>query len=116
MRYGDFEGGVLNVVTKSGSNDFHGSAFWERDSNYLAGHKIGAGTCGANAGKNVYLYQVFKPGNIVGTVITPSSPPTPLWVVKFGARFSSSRVQVWSNPDLGRLQRCSRPFTLAHYS
>ena len=41
VRYGQFEGGVLNVVTKSGSNDFHGSAFWERDSNYAAGHEIG---------------------------------------------------------------------------
>lgn len=50
----------------------------------LAGN---AGACGANAGKNVYLYQQFKPGNIVGTVITPSSPPTPLWVIKLGARF-----------------------------
>ena len=50
----------------------------------LAGN---AGACGANAGKNVYLYQAFKPGNITGTVITPSAPTTPLWVVKFGARF-----------------------------
>lgn len=41
VQYGDFEGGVMNVVTKSGSNSFHGSAFWERDSNYMAGHEIG---------------------------------------------------------------------------
>jgi hypothetical protein len=42
VRYGQFEGGVLNVVTKSGSNELHGGAFWSRDSNYTAGDTIGA--------------------------------------------------------------------------
>lgn len=35
--YGDFQGGTVNVVTKSGSNDFHGEAFYEYDNNKLRG-------------------------------------------------------------------------------
>jgi hypothetical protein len=46
-----------------------------------------AACAGAKGTGNYYLYQQFKPGNVVGTVITPSSPPTPVWVIKVGARF-----------------------------
>ena len=35
VSYGQFTGGVLNVNTKSGSNEFHGSAFYEYDSSQL---------------------------------------------------------------------------------
>lgn len=37
VTYGDFQGGTVNVVTKSGSNDFHGTAFYEYDNNHLRG-------------------------------------------------------------------------------
>jgi hypothetical protein len=41
VQYGDFEGGIINVVTKSGSNTFHGSADYEYDSSSNYGHYIG---------------------------------------------------------------------------
>jgi hypothetical protein len=41
VQYGEFQGGVLNIVTKGGSNDLHGGAFYEYDSNRLAGSVIG---------------------------------------------------------------------------
>jgi hypothetical protein len=41
VQYGEFQGGVLNIVTKGGSNELHGGAFYEYDSNRLAGSVIG---------------------------------------------------------------------------
>lgn len=53
VQYGNFQGGILNVVTKSGSNDFHGGAFYERDSNYTSGHKIGADAFDGTADRRI---------------------------------------------------------------
>ncbi|HEY3799370.1 MAG TPA: TonB-dependent receptor [Caulobacteraceae bacterium] len=42
VQYGDFTGGLLNVVTKSGTNVLHGSADYEYDSSSLDGKVVGA--------------------------------------------------------------------------
>ena len=41
VQYNDTCGGVINVVTKSGSNDFHGSAYFYYKDDSLNGSKIG---------------------------------------------------------------------------
>lgn len=37
VQYGAFQGGVVNIVTKSGDNAFHGSAYADYDSSRMAG-------------------------------------------------------------------------------
>ncbi|MDB5364469.1 MAG: hypothetical protein JWM77_396 [Rhodospirillales bacterium] len=42
VEYAGFQGGVINIVTKSGSNDFHGGAFYYYSSDSLSGKKSGS--------------------------------------------------------------------------
>jgi hypothetical protein len=47
VTYSDFQGGTVNVVTKSGTNDFHGDAFLEYDNSHLRGSSFIAPQTGA---------------------------------------------------------------------
>jgi outer membrane receptor for ferrienterochelin and colicin len=40
VQYGTFTGGVVNSVTKSGGNEFHGEAFWETTNDGLRGNSF----------------------------------------------------------------------------
>jgi len=39
VEYGGFQGGTINIVTKSGENDFHGSVLYNRSSDALIGDR-----------------------------------------------------------------------------
>jgi hypothetical protein len=40
VQYGSFQGGILNIVTKSGTNTIHGSGYVEYDDDHMAGDTV----------------------------------------------------------------------------
>jgi hypothetical protein len=69
VQYGEFQGGVLNIVTKSGTNAFHGSAFGEYDSSRYA-----AGSYEAPSGDHKFPISRFEDRNWGVTLGGPIIP------------------------------------------
>lgn len=69
VQYGTFTGGVVNSVTKSGGNEFHGEAFWETTNDGLRG--------------NSFSYEDFVTGNRQNRTVSGAFEET-----SWGASFS----------------------------
>ncbi len=65
VRYSKFMGGNLNIVTKSGTNDFHGELFTSYSSDALEGKKIGSTTVPPTAKFKEFRYGAEVAGPIV---------------------------------------------------
>jgi len=67
VRQGMFTGGGVNIITKSGSNNFHGSAYWEGRNESLVGNgpddtefaEFSEGTYGASLGGPIIKDKLF---------------------------------------------------------
>ena len=65
VRYSKFMGGNLNIVTKSGTNDFHGELFTSYSSDALMGSRIGSSKVPATAKFKEFRYGAEVAGPIV---------------------------------------------------
>jgi carboxypeptidase family protein/TonB-dependent receptor-like protein len=80
VQYGDFEGGVVNVVTKSGSNQFHGSVSYNYDSSAESGKFVGPGA--RYSGVQGYAPSFVAPAAVTTVFRDQDSTATisgPLW-------------------------------------
>jgi hypothetical protein len=68
VRYSKFMGGNLNIVTKSGTNDFHGELFTSYSSDALMGKHIGAQTVPPTAKFQEFRYGAELAGPVVQDV------------------------------------------------
>jgi outer membrane receptor protein involved in Fe transport len=73
VQYDNFQGGVINFVTKSGGNDFHGGLFYEKTGNDMRG--------------KTYKYKSFDGSKKTGTVSGDFSEKT------YGLNFSGPIVK-----------------------
>lgn len=70
VQYGEFQGGVLNIVTKNGTNEWHGGAFYEYDGDQFAGKVLGNQAVnqpkcanGASSGTQTVTSFLYNPGS-----------------------------------------------------
>lgn len=94
--FGRFNGGVVNLTTKSGSNDFHGSAFEFFRNEVLNARNLFAPATAANPNKPVYRRNQF--GGVVGGPIVKGK--TFFFADYQGARQLVARPRISTVPTL----------------
>jgi hypothetical protein len=96
--FGRFNGGVVNLTTKSGTNDFHGSAFEFLRNEHLNARNLFAPATAANPNKPVFRRNQF--GFVVGGPIIKDK--TFFFGDYQGTRQLLARVRISTVPTLAR--------------
>ncbi len=78
VQYGSFTGGVVNSVTKSGGNEFHGEVFWERTDADLQG--------------DTFTYQDFQTGTTRNVDLSASEFEETTWGATLSGPILQDRV------------------------
>ncbi|MBI1896510.1 MAG: TonB-dependent receptor [Acidobacteria bacterium] len=112
--YGRFSGGVINVVTKSGTNQLHGSAYWFLRNNVLDANNFFANRAGRKR-------SGFKRNQFGGTAGGPIIKDRTFWFAGFeGTRARTQSVftgtvpaDAWRQGNFSGLQDAAgRPITI----
>lgn len=61
IRQGNFQGGVIDVVLRSGTNDYEGTGFWSINTDGLTGNRIGTNTVTNNFNSQTYGGRLSGP-------------------------------------------------------
>lgn len=111
VQNGSFTGGQVNITTRSGGNEFHGSAFFQRSGGFLTGNRAGTNA----AGNVATVFATEQPENTWG--VTFNGP-----IIKDRLFFFFSYETFQENDTLGSCPlgvACDNPselFTLDTYN
>jgi hypothetical protein len=97
--FGRFDGGVINLTTKSGTNEFHGTFFWFLRNEDLNARNLFAGRTAGEPSKPLFRRNQY--GGVIGGPIVRNK--TFLFADYQGTRQAISRVRISTVPTV--LQR-----------
>ena len=107
VQYGSFTGGILNVATKSGGNEFHGGGFYEYDSSNLgSGQRLPGRNAAGQLVQNQTVNFNFKEKNY-GLNLSGPIVPDKLFFVFDYEKYESQANNSYGTSDSNAVNKVS---------